>query len=626
MGKPQLIRNVAIIGHLHHGKTLLSDMLVEATHETQRKIDNSFRHAKYTDSRVDEIERKISLKAAPFQILLQDSIGKSFAYNFMDTPGHPDFLDEVCASLRLSDNVILVVDVLEGCTDYTEKLIQKVIKSNKQLLVFVNKIDRLVLELKVPPDDAYHIIKRCLDNLNICIQKFKKQYPNKSFAEKTDSYLSPLHGNVVFGSTRFSLCFSLQSFACMYQERQARIERLKLAAERKGMKHGAAARDKSQLDAEKFAKFLWGNIFYDIETRKFKRAHQNQETPRSFVHFVMEPIYKLFTKTLSCDKDEIARILKEEFAVDTRQIKKQDYEIDINPLLTMVFRKAFPNSSQALTDTMTKKFMTAAEGTKDLVQDFYVNSDESEASNKLKEQLQQCSPKGPLCINVLKQYYNERDGSFECLGRIISGTIKQGQRVRVLGENFTTYEQEDMVLTTAKALHLVMEGGRYKVSVDQLSAGNWLLMSGIDQNITKTATIFSAEQPLDSIDIFRTIDFGTEAVIKLACEPLNPSELPKMLDGLRTAVKSYPICQTKVEESGEHILIGTGELYMDSVMHDIRTVFNRDFEIKISEPFVSIAETVADSSSVKCQCETPNKKNTLSMMAQPLDKGLQEDI
>ena len=51
-----------------------------------------------------------------------------------------------------------------------------------------------------------------------------------------------------------------------------------------------------------------------------------------------------------------------------------------------------------------------------------------------------------------------------------------------------------MAVTKAKDLYLVMEGGRYKVSVDQLSAGNWLMLSGIDQTITKTATIFSADQ------------------------------------------------------------------------------------------------------------------------------------
>jgi 116 kDa U5 small nuclear ribonucleoprotein component len=60
----------------------------------------------------------------------------------------------------------------------------------------------------------------------------------------------------------------------------------------------------------------------------------------------------------------------------------------------------------------------------------------------------------------------------------------------------------------------------------------------------------------------KPLRFNTTSVVKVACEPLLPSELPKMLDGIRKINKSYPLLTTKVEESGEHILIGTGELYM----------------------------------------------------------------
>jgi U5 small nuclear ribonucleoprotein component len=63
-------------------------------------------------------------------------------------------------------------------------------------------------------------------------------------------------------------------------------------------------------------------------------------------------------------------------------------------------------------------------------------------------------------------------------------------------------------------------------------------------------------------------------VIKIAVEPVNPSELPKMLDGLRKVNKSYPLLATKVEESGEHIVLGTGELYLDCVMHDLRRMYS----------------------------------------------------
>jgi U5 small nuclear ribonucleoprotein component len=67
------------------------------------------------------------------------------------------------------------------------------------------------------------------------------------------------------------------------------------------------------------------------------------------------------------------------------------------------------------------------------------------------------------------------------------------------------------------------------------------------------------------------MEFHNESVVKIACEPLNPSELPKMLEGLRKISKSYPLARTKVEESGEHIIFGTGELYMDSILSDLRT-------------------------------------------------------
>lgn len=57
-------------------------------------------------------------------------------------------------------------------------------------------------------------------------------------------------------------------------------------------------------------------------------------------------------------------------------------------------------------------------------------------------------------------------------------------------------------------------------------------------------------------------------------EPVNPSELPKMLDGLRKVNKSYPLLVTRVEESGEHVILGTGELYLDCVMHDLRKMYS----------------------------------------------------
>ena len=106
--------------------------------------------------------------------------------------------------------------------------------------------------------------------------------------------------------------------------------------------------------------------------------------------------------------------------------------------------------------------------------------------------------------------------------------------------------------------------------------------------------------------------------MKVAVEPLNPAELPKMVEGLRCVSKSYPMSKTKVEESGEHVLLGTGELYLDAMMHDLRHVYS-DIEVKVADPVVAFRETVVDTSQLQCFAETPNKRNKLTLIAEPLD-------
>jgi len=150
-------------------------------------------------------------------------------------------------------------------------------------------------------------------------------------------------------------------------------------------------------------------------------------------------------------------------------------------------------------------------------------------------------------------------------------------------------------------------------------------MEAIDEPVTKTCTIVDKDYDADELYIFRPLKFNTQSVVKLSIEPINPSELPKMLDSLRKVNKSYPLLTTRVEESGEHVMLGTGELYLDCVMHDMRKVFS-EIDIKVADPVVSFCETVVETSSLKCFAQTPNTRNKITMIADPLEKGLAEDI
>lgn len=111
MRNQALLRNVAVVGHLGHGKTLMIDMLIQETHLRNWNLEKNNR---WMDSRVDEQDRQMTIKTKPITLLLPDFKDKSYILNIIDTPGHPNFLAEVVAGLRISDGVILVVDVIEG--------------------------------------------------------------------------------------------------------------------------------------------------------------------------------------------------------------------------------------------------------------------------------------------------------------------------------------------------------------------------------------------------------------------------------------------------------------------------------------------------------------------------------
>lgn len=577
MKYPELVRNVALVGHLHHGKTSFMDMLVEQTHPNTNT--NIHKEMRYTDTRIDEQERGVSIKTMPMSLILQTLSEKSYLFNIMDTPGHVNFSDEVTAAYRISDGVVLVVDAVEGVMLQTERLIKQAIQERLPLCLVINKVDRLIIELKLPPTDAYFKLRHTLDEINQLIA---------NFAPQSDIKLSPELGNVCFASSSSGWSFTLQSFAKIYSDSFGGV------------------------NTEEFAKRLWGDLYFDPTDRKFKRRPPSEKTPRSFVHFVLEPLYKIYSQVVGEDQPQLQRTL-DELGV---YIRKEDYKLDVKPLLKVVLSKFFGKAS-GFVDMVAKKFPSPVAAAKNKIEHIYTGP----LNESIAQSMMKCDSKGPLMINIVKLYTAADCKSFDAYGRIFSGTLTVGDHVKVLGENYSPDDQEDMSLKEVSKIWIFES--RYRIEVNTATAGNWVLIEGIDDSIIKTATVTSEDN--DDAVIFTPLKFNTTSVMKLAVEPLNPSELPKMLEGLRKINKSYPLVTTKVEESGEHVILGTGELFLDVVMHDLRNMY-AEIEIKVADPVVTFCETVVETSLLKCFAETPNKKNKLSMICEPLEKGIAEDI
>jgi len=575
---PETIRNVVILGNLHHGKTSLVDMLVFQTHQTAINLDQPER---YTDTHVMERSRAISIKSSPMSLLCPNSSGKSYLLNVIDTPGHVNFVDEAASAVRLTDGAVIVVDVIEGVMGSTESLIKHAMSEGLSLVLVVNKIDRLIMELHIPTNEAYYKIQHTIEEVNAVIASVN---PDPSLR------LSPELGNVAFASTAMGWCFTLKSFANLYSDLF------------KG------------LDAQSFAARLWGNIYWNPKRKAFTRKPIEPESKRGFDYWILEPTYKIYSCVLSQEIDELQKTL----ARLGVYLKTEQLRMDVKPLLKMVLDAFFGGQQGGFIDMLVKHIPSPAQANADKSQRTYTGPMDSPTARAMLT----CDADGPLMINICKLYPAPDGSEMFAFGRILSGTVRVGDRVKILGENFSPEDEEDMAIHTVEGVYI--NESRYRVPIDGMPAGNFVMLSGVESSITKSATITHVKNA-DPIMIFKPIRHFSESVLKIAIEPNHPSELPKLLDGLRKINKTYPLAQTRVEESGEHILIGTGELYLDCILHDLRRLF-AEIEIKVSDPITRFCETVIETSVLRCYAETPNKKNKLTMISEPLEAGMAEDI
>jgi elongation factor 2 len=152
--------------------------------------------------------------------------------------------------------------------------------------------------------------------------------------------------------------------------------------------------------------------------------------------------------------------------------------------------------------------------------------------------------------------------------------------------------------------------------------GNTAALIGIDQYLTKAGTLTTDE----TSHPIATMKFSVSPVVRVAVEPKNPGDLPKLVEGLKRLSKSDPLVQCTIEESGEHIIAGAGELHLEICLKDLQDDFMNGAELIISEPVVSFRETVIGESTEICLSKSPNKHNRLYCVAVPLSEGVPEAI
>ena len=190
MSKKENIRNIGIIAHIDHGKTTMTDSLLAEAGLLSPKIAGEARALDYLE---EEQKRGITIKTANIS-LLHEMHGQPYVINLIDTPGHVDFTGKVTRALRAIDGVIVVVDAVEEVMVQTETVTRQAMQERVKPVLFINKVDRLIKELKLEPAEVQKKLARIISNFNNLIEL----YAEPQFKDKWK--VDPKEGTVAFGS------------------------------------------------------------------------------------------------------------------------------------------------------------------------------------------------------------------------------------------------------------------------------------------------------------------------------------------------------------------------------------------------------------------------------------------
>ncbi|KAK2865152.1 hypothetical protein FQN49_003853, partial [Arthroderma sp. PD_2] len=319
--KAEDIRNICILAHVDHGKTSLTDSLIATNGIISPKLAGKIR---YLDSRPDEQLRGITMESSAISLyfsMMRRSAPegtpdkREYLINLIDSPGHIDFSSEVSTASRLCDGALVLVDAVEGVCSQTVTVLRHTWVERLKPILVLNKIDRLVTELKLSPMEAYSHLSKILEQVNAVIGSFyqgermeedlqwrekveervkaaavKEKDRSKTttgtdsqldseaaeFEERDDEdlYFAPEKNNVIFCSATDGWAFTIRQFAGLY-EKKLGIKRATLE------------------------KVLWGDYYLDPKTKRVlgpKHLKGRRLSPM-FVQLVLDTVWAVYNAT-----------------------------------------------------------------------------------------------------------------------------------------------------------------------------------------------------------------------------------------------------------------------------------------------------------------------------------------
>ncbi|XP_004498119.1 uncharacterized protein [Cicer arietinum] len=622
------IRNICILAHVDHGKTTLADQLIATAGGgmVHPKVAGRVRFMDYLD---EEQRRAITMKSSSISLHYNH-----YTVNLIDSPGHIDFCGEVSTAARLSDGALLLVDAVEGVHIQTHAVLRQCWIERLSPCLVLNKIDRLITELKLTPFEAYTRLLRIVHEVNGIVSAYNSQ----KYLSDVDSLLAggtaaggevmedyddvedvfqPQKGNVVFACALDGWGFGIHEFAEIYAS-----------------KLGASV--------SALQKALWGPRYFNPKTKMIvgkKGIGGGGKAKPMFVQFVLEPLWQVYQGALEGDKGLIEKVIRSfNLQVPARELMNKDAKV----VLQSVMSRWLPLSDAIL--SMVVKCLpdpVAAQGSRisrlipqcEVTAENEIDKRVVEEAEVVRRSVERCDwrDEAPCVAFVAKMFAlpvrmlpppqvgevvgsfgeegdGESDECFLAFARIFSGVLSVGQRVFVLSALYDPLKGESMQKhiqeAELKSMYLMMGQG-LKV-VKSAKAGDVVAIRGLGQHILKSATLSSTRNCWP----FSSMAFQVAPILRVAIEPSDPADMGSLLKGLRLLNRADPFVEVTVSARGEHVLAAAGEVHLERCIKDLKDRFAK-VSLEVSPPLVSYKETI--------EGEVSNMLEKLKILSRNLD-------
>ncbi|CAB5357897.1 unnamed protein product [Rhizophagus irregularis] len=673
--KVENIRNICILAHVDHGKTTLSDSLLASNGIISTKLAGKVR---YLDSREDEQERGITMEASGislyFNVLRKSLEGQDliislydlskkkkessddYLINLIDAPGHVDFSSEVSTASRLCDGALVLVDVVEGVCTQTHAVLRQAWLENVQPVLVLNKIDRLITELKLTPQEAYIHLNKILEQVNAIMGTFfagdimeeetRRHEAEKekllqqgneqievdnisaelSLEDRDDSkiYFTPDSGNVVFASAIDGWAFSdnpiwgrqlkplfvqlvLENIWSVYDSiiinnNREKIEKIVKTLNLKILPRDMRSKDTHQLPSPVVAQPVrLPKMLYPNTDMPEKPANENEKALFSCDFSDTAPIIAYVSKMFAIPSNMLPENRRRQLTAEELRERGKAHRERLRALNGQ--------SEESVSETSsTTSTLTSPESLDESVEKIKVSSQTDEDG-----EVDQPKP---------------TKETFVGFARLYSGTIRVGQKLYVLGPKYDpTFPDKFCSEITVENLYLMM--GRELEALKEVPAGNVFGIGGLEGHILKNGTLSSTKD----CKSLAGVSMESAPIVRVALEPAEPSEMGKLTEGLRLLNQADPCVEVLVQETGEHVILTAGEVHLERCLRDLRERFAK-IEIQVSPPIVPFRETIVpvpDNQQIKekdnaqrglVTLSTTNKYCTIKVRAVPLPQNV----